>query len=64
MCGCRGDRAVSQPASASVPSPKRSCWEVTYPDGSKAEGKFLDPVTARKEARRRGIGSTVEKVSC
>lgn len=67
MCNCRG-RSSSPPELSSggrAAAPKAtSCWEVTYPDGTKAEGKFMDPVEARKHARRRGIGSTATKVPC
>lgn len=66
MCNCRGASRPPQSASSgrSAAPQSTACYEVTYPDGSVSEGKFLDPVAARKEARRRGIGSTVTKVPC
>lgn len=51
-------------AAGQQPAAGSSCYEVTYPDGTVSEGKFMDPIEARKHARRRGIGSTVAKVPC
>lgn len=49
-CSCREKRTTSSGA-------KIVGYEVTYPDGTKADGLFLTPLEAKKEIRRHGGGT-------
>lgn len=58
-CGCRrGYRAGTTGASGAT----TLGYEVTYPDGSKADGLFLTPVEAKVAVRKAG-GGTIRQIT-